>query len=69
MNVTGDSGLTEYRWRTSTPITGKVVSAATEEQTLSDDLITRFRIYFPTQETVARSKGGPGVSGPEEFPY
>ena len=62
VTATGDSGLTEYGWRTNRPASGKVVAEAVAERKLSDDLKKRFRIYFPTRETVARSKGGIGVS-------
>jgi hypothetical protein len=52
--------LKEYRWRTNRPVKSKGMTPV--ERKLSDDLKDRFRIYFPTRETVANSKGGLGVS-------
>lgn len=55
---TGDSGQKEYAWRASKPSKSKLT---TEEEKISHQLKTDFRIYFPTRETVAQSKGGIGV--------
>ena len=57
---TGDEGLTEYEWRTKKTARNKTVNS--EERKLRDTLKENFRIYFPTRETVAQSKGGVGVS-------
>jgi hypothetical protein len=52
----GDDGLTEFNWRASkTPLSG------TELQTVKE-IEKGFRIYFPSRETVIRSKGGVSVS-------
>ena len=56
----GDNGLTEYGWRTNKSARSKVVGET--ERRLSDDLKSRCRIYYPTRDTVAASKGGIGVS-------
>lgn len=55
----GDNGLKEYEWRTNKSSKSKVETR--DERKLSDRLETHFRIYFPTRETVAQSKGGIGV--------
>jgi hypothetical protein len=57
----GDDGMTEYGWRTN-KTRGKVHTESVAERKLSDSLTRLFRIYFPTWETVASSKGGIGVS-------
>ena len=56
----GDDGMKEYAWRTSRPAKSKGETPA--EHKLSEILKDCFRIYFPTRETVANSKGGLGVS-------
>lgn len=43
--------------------TNKNGPAPGKEQNLLEDLQDYFRIYFPTRETVAKSKGGVGVCG------
>ncbi|KAH8600886.1 tyrosyl-DNA phosphodiesterase-domain-containing protein [Bisporella sp. PMI_857] len=57
----GDEGLTEYEWRTKKTARNKTVNS--EERKLRDTLKENFRIYFPTRETVAQSKGGVGAGG------
>ncbi|KIM95009.1 hypothetical protein OIDMADRAFT_134826 [Oidiodendron maius Zn] len=57
----GDNGMKEYGWRTSRPAKGKGETPA--EHKLSDILKDCFRIYFPTRETVANSKGGLSGAG------
>lgn len=52
--------MKEYGWRMSRPAKSKVELPA--ERKLSELLRGSLRIYFPTQETVANSKGGLGVS-------
>ncbi|CZR59989.1 uncharacterized protein PAC_09884 [Phialocephala subalpina] len=59
----GDDGLTEYGWRT-----GKSTRAKGPGETKrkpSDDFLSRCRVYFPTEETVSRSKGGTQVNQPQ----
>ncbi len=56
----GDDGMTEYGWRTNKTARNKTVTE--RERKLSDALKHRWRIYFPTRDTVAASKGGIGVS-------
>ena len=57
----GDDGVTEYEWRN-----GKAGKRAgmesSAERKLSEHLRDNFRIYFPSWETVAESKGGLVVS-------
>lgn len=64
--------MTEYGWRTGKG-KGKGKSEVDAERKLSDDLARLFRIYFPTSETVEKSRGGKGVSSsakvaPHEIP-
>ncbi|KAH9221079.1 tyrosyl-DNA phosphodiesterase-domain-containing protein [Leptodontidium sp. 2 PMI_412] len=54
----GDDGLVEYGWRTGKSSRNKGMCET--ERKLSDTLNDRFRIYFPTAETVAKSHGGIG---------
>lgn len=54
----GDDGMTEYEWRTNKPSKAKGQVESAVERKISDDLKKFFKIYFPTQETVARSRGG-----------
>lgn len=62
LNVSlGDDGMTEYEWRTNKP-KDKNHGEPAAERKLSDDLKKHFRFYFPSEETVANSKGGLGVS-------
>jgi hypothetical protein len=49
----GDDGMTEYGWRYR-PAGGKGTTET--ERKLSDDLKGGCRIYFPTHETVIKSK-------------
>ena len=60
INFAGDNGMKEYGWRTSRSAKGKGETPA--EHKLSEILKDCFRIYFPTRETIANSKGGLGVS-------
>ena len=59
VNTTGDDGLVEYGWRAGKSTRNKGMCET--EHKLSDTLKDRFRIYFPTAETVANSRGGIGV--------
>lgn len=52
--------MREFGWRTSRPAKSSVETPA--ERKLSETLKECFRIYFPSRETVADSKGGLGVS-------
>lgn len=52
--------MVEYGWRTGKTARNKGMCET--ERKLSDTLNDRFRIYFPTAETVARSSGGTGVT-------
>jgi hypothetical protein len=54
--------MTEYGWRLSKPSKSKPQKQSTAESKLSDELTRLFKIYFPTLDTVAKSKGGIGVS-------
>ncbi|KAK0116055.1 hypothetical protein ONS95_013089 [Cadophora gregata] len=58
----GDDGLVEYGWRAEKKSTRNKAMCETERK-LSDTLKDRFRIYFPTGETVANSRGGIGCGG------
>lgn len=66
--IIGDDGLTEYTWRTTRPSssrrkgTSPAVLQQPGEAELTDVVKDRFRIYFPTKETVIGSKGGSMVS-------
>lgn len=53
----GDDGLKEYDVRLSKPKKGKA-------PTSSADSVdgTKFRVYFPSRQTVVQSRGGPNVS-------
>ncbi|PVH85495.1 phospholipase D/nuclease [Cadophora sp. DSE1049] len=57
----GDDGLVEYGWRAGKSTRNKGMCET--ERKLSDALKDRFRIYFPTAETVANSRGGIGCGG------
>jgi hypothetical protein len=59
MTFLGDDGRTEFGWRSSKSSTNAKSAA---EEKLSDEVQSSCRIYFPTKETVARSRGGVGVS-------
>ena len=54
--------MTEYEGRINKPAKGKPQKESAAERKLSDDLTRLFRVYFPTHDTVAKSKGGIGVS-------
>lgn len=63
----GDDGLTEYSQRYNPTNTTKAKRKNDEakledEVTLLGQMMDNFRIYFPTEETVLTSKGGPSVS-------
>ena len=65
----GDDGTKEYKFRTSNKQkTSKGYQAEREksaalEKKYKDEIANGFRIYFPTQETVNASKGGPDCGG------
>ena len=62
----GDDGLEEYSWRvnTSKKVEGKRINAASKQASqqarnkIIEKVRNNFRIYFPTQRTVERSRGG-----------
>jgi hypothetical protein len=68
----GDNGLAEYNMRNQQPMKkGRQIRSGTETEDdeqailfrdLPERIQTGFRIYFPTKETVACSKGGVDVS-------
>jgi hypothetical protein len=55
----GDDGLKEYCQRTAK---GRTNRAGTSEDTMGPKLKDGFRIYFPSHDTVAQSRGGKEVS-------
>ncbi|KAL2815953.1 tyrosyl-DNA phosphodiesterase-domain-containing protein [Aspergillus granulosus] len=61
----GDSGLIELTLRTSKSLPAKHPTDPRRliPATTADEWKDRMRIYFPSQETVRRSKGGPGSAG------
>ncbi|KAJ0425349.1 phospholipase D/nuclease [Aspergillus carlsbadensis] len=61
----GDSGLTELTLRTSKslPVKDPTDPRRLITATTADQWKDRMRIYFPSQETVLRSKGGPNSAG------
>jgi hypothetical protein len=60
----GDDGTTELNWRLDKASSKNGVKIVTEqEKKLSDEVKSSCCIYFPTRDTVVRSKGGIGVSG------
>lgn len=68
----GDDGLKEYEWRTSTPpksqsnkrsVKSSLIPAGAPDG-FFEQLEENFRIFFPSQETVERSRGGVGCGGP-----
>lgn len=64
VTLSGDDGTREFGWRIAKPSSKHGVKASNEaERTLLDEVQSGCRIYFPTRETVAASKGGVGVSG------
>lgn len=59
----GNDGSTEYEWRNPPAGRSKVAKTALQQKeaarkALEDDVRNRFRIYFPTNETVRSSKAG-----------
>ena len=62
--ATGDDGLMEYEWRTTTKGSGAEGQRVVKLKELTVASIERgFRIYFPTQDTVVNSKGGDACRG------
>ena len=68
----GDDGLKEYEWRTSTSTKSKsnkgnikssLVPPATPDG-FFERLEENFRLFFPSQETVEKSRGGVSCGGP-----
>lgn len=57
----GHDGMTEYEWRNE-KVGKRAATESPAERKLSEHLKDHFRIYFPSRETVAKSKGGIGVS-------
>ncbi|TGO75353.1 hypothetical protein BELL_0218g00050 [Botrytis elliptica] len=53
----GDNGFKEYKWRTEKPARCKM------ETQLSEEIGRRFRVYFPSEQTVKESKGGTNAAG------
>ena len=64
ISIAGDSGLTEYEIRTAskTKQIAGTRSAKPYQSSRRASLGEKFRIYFPSEETVARSIGGKRVS-------
>jgi hypothetical protein len=64
----GDDGTTELNWRTNEP-QNKTSSKQSRGQISNTELLASkgiendFRLYFPSRETVASSKGGIGAGG------
>lgn len=52
----GDDGMKEYTSRSSRKTSAQKTSG------ISQKFKDRFRIYFPSEETVVKSRGGRGVS-------
>ena len=66
----GDDGLTEYGWRYNKSNQPKRKRGNDETERENEDMLVAqirktFRIYFPPEETVVNSKGGPSVSSPD----
>ncbi|TVY28988.1 Tyrosyl-DNA phosphodiesterase [Lachnellula hyalina] len=59
----GDNGMSEYERRISKQVKGKGKGESTAELQLSKDLASLFRIYFPTSDTVGKSRGGKDAGG------
>jgi len=65
----GDDGTTELNWRTSEPPQNKTLSKQSRGQASNAEVLdlnsikNNFRLYFPSRETVANSKGGLGAGG------
>jgi hypothetical protein len=65
----GDDGTTELNWRTNSPPQNKAMSKNSRGQISSTELLVSqgiksdFRLYFPSRETVASSKGSLGAGG------
>lgn len=57
--LAGDNGDIEYGWRTAKSARTQEKSPA--ERRVMDSVEKSCRIYFPTRETVAASRGGLGV--------
>lgn len=53
--------MSEYGRRASTPAKGKRKGESAADLQLSNGLASLFRIYFPTSDTVEKSRGGKGV--------
>jgi len=51
--------MTEYNWRAKSFAEGTAVMA--RQQLVSKFIRERFRVYFPTKDTILQSRGGPGV--------
>lgn len=58
----GDDGYTEFKERTTKPARKKSKSIVEQKTEIPDHLETHCRVYFPTHETVASSRGGVDVS-------
>ncbi|TGO13984.1 hypothetical protein BTUL_0060g00410 [Botrytis tulipae] len=57
----GDNGFKEYKWRTEKPARSKMETVM--ETQLSEEIGRRFRVYFPSEQTVKESKGGTNAAG------
>ncbi|ESZ92279.1 hypothetical protein SBOR_7319 [Sclerotinia borealis F-4128] len=57
----GDNGYKEYKWRTEKPTRSKTETLL--ERQLSEEIGRRFRVYFPSKQTVIESKGGTDAAG------
>lgn len=65
----GDDGMTEFTWRTTRPSSQRRLGAThghsqqPREEEISEMVRTKFRVYFPTKDTVIASKGGTMAGG------
>ncbi|KAH8689649.1 tyrosyl-DNA phosphodiesterase-domain-containing protein [Talaromyces proteolyticus] len=65
LSAQGDDGSIEYTLRTSKTFPSKSIGNPTRtiQKTTGSDWKDHFRVYYPSQETVQNSKGGPGCAG------
>jgi len=55
--------MTAYNWKYDKPKPrGQKLIKSRHEQRVVQQMLSSFRVYFPTRKTVAESKGGLGVS-------
>lgn len=58
----GDNGLKEYKWRTDKGSKTKSKDSESASERITHELKSNVKIYFPTRQTIERSKGGKAVS-------